>query len=222
MSRSKSRGKRRCYICNSDKHLKRECPEKRKKKGEHSFLKGQGNVSQEESCDGYDSAEVLVVSKNSSMNGWILDSGCSYHMTPHKEYFSSIEMRNMGVVQLGDDRPCEIMGQGKVTLSLDNGTEVVLENVRYIPKLTRNLISLGTFERAGYVVSLKGGKTKVIKGSMVMLTRTRGENNIYLLDGCVAGGVNVNVSNKGVNASRLWHKRLGHISDQGLVELKKQ
>lgn len=52
---------------------------------------------------------------------------------------------------------------------LDNGTRIDLENAKYIPDFKRNLISLGTFESLGYVISLKGGRVKVIKGSMVVM-----------------------------------------------------
>lgn len=102
-----------------------------------------------------------------------MDLGVSYHMTPHKDYFSTSEMKALGVVQLDDDRPYEILGQGKLAISLDNGKEVDLDNVKYIPKLTMNLISPGTFEKARYDISLKDGKTKVVKGSMVRLSGTR-------------------------------------------------
>lgn len=114
---------------------------------------------------------------------------------------------------MGDDRSCEIHGEGNVVLNLDKGTIVVLENVRYIPKLSRNLISLGTFEKFVYGVSLKNGKAKVISGCMMVLPGTRGENNFYLLDG---------QSSRQVNESIWWHKRLGHICHQGLVGLQKQ
>lgn len=41
--RSKSKFKRKCYIRNSKIHLKRECPERKNKKGETSGFKNHGN-----------------------------------------------------------------------------------------------------------------------------------------------------------------------------------
>ncbi|KAK1427083.1 hypothetical protein QVD17_15766 [Tagetes erecta] len=128
----------------------------------------------------------------------------------------------MGTVQLGDDRPCTVKGIGSITLKLNNGVEFKLENVRYIPELKRNLISLGSFESQGYVVNLRNGKARISKGSLVMLSGSRKGNNIYLLDGnALTGSVDV-VHNTSINHAMLWHDRLGHISDQGLTELKKQ
>ena len=84
-------------------------------------------------------------------------------------------------------------------------------------------MSLGTFERAGYNVSLKDGKAKIVKGSLVVLSGTRKDNNIYLLDGSVIKrSENIAATLEQDSMALLWHKRLGHISNQGLVELMKQ
>ncbi|XP_076917271.1 putative mitochondrial protein AtMg00300 [Bidens hawaiensis] len=130
-------------------------------------------------------------------------------------------MEDLGEVKLGDDRPCKIVGVGTVVFRLKNGRDVDIHNVRYIPTLTISLMSLGTFEKAGYQISLKDGKAKVIKGSLVVLTGTRRENNTYLLDGSVVVDT-ADVAVSKTDSALLWHKRFGHLSEQGLVELRKQ
>ncbi|KAJ0489574.1 putative RNA-directed DNA polymerase [Helianthus annuus] len=149
-----------------------------------------------------------------------MDSGCSYHMTPHKEFFKDLIIQEQGTVQLGDDRPCKIQGIGTVTFKLKNGSLIDLSNVRYIPELKRNLLSLGTFESSGYHVSLRDGKAKIINGSMVVLTGVRRGNNIYFLEGDAVSN-SVNVVEDTSSEAMLWHRRMGHISAQGLVELNK-
>nr|GFB28875.1 retrovirus-related Pol polyprotein from transposon TNT 1-94 [Tanacetum cinerariifolium] len=68
---------------------------------------------------------------------------------------------------------------------------------RYIPKLKRNLISLGTLEKEGYTVKLQSSKIKVINGSRVVLSGTRRDNLVYSLDGhAVAGELNASVEEK--------------------------
>ena len=151
-----------------------------------------------------------------------MDSGCSYHMTPVKEYFSDLKFEQLGTVKLGDDRACQVVGSGTVTLKLSNGMVVDLKNVRYIPKLKKSLMSLGLFEKTGYKVVLWDGKAKVSKGSMVVLSGNRRENNTYLLDGEVVAPGSVNMAMGSNQAALLWHRRLGHISSQGIVELNKQ
>ncbi|GKA64340.1 retrovirus-related pol polyprotein from transposon TNT 1-94 [Tanacetum coccineum] len=68
--RSKSRGGRlKCYICQSEDHLKRNCLKNNRKKST-----GYVKKDDQPSSSGltYDDSEVMVV----------MDSGCSYHMTP--------------------------------------------------------------------------------------------------------------------------------------------
>ncbi|XP_073130764.1 uncharacterized protein [Henckelia pumila] len=57
--------------------------------------------------NGYDSAEVLVVSKGNQNHECILDLGCSFHMCPIKSWFEKLEeadqgMRNLLYVLQGD------------------------------------------------------------------------------------------------------------------------
>ncbi|XP_076958956.1 putative mitochondrial protein AtMg00300 [Bidens hawaiensis] len=77
-------------------------------------------------------------------------------------------------------------------------------------------------ECGSLIVSLKGGKSRVIKGSMVIMTGTRRSNNIYVLDGHVIQGSAMIAEEKEMNHTMLWHKRLGYMSEQGLLELGKQ
>ncbi|GKA98213.1 retrovirus-related pol polyprotein from transposon TNT 1-94 [Tanacetum coccineum] len=119
-------------------------------------------------------------------------------------------------------RECKIRGMGKVRVQLKDGSSFVLHNVRYIPELKRNLISLGTLEKEGYTVKMQSGKIKVINGSRVVLSGTRRDNCVYSLDGhAVAGELNVSVEEKD-SLAQVWHKRLGHISEAGLQVLEKQ
>ncbi|GKC13368.1 hypothetical protein Tco_1010150, partial [Tanacetum coccineum] len=45
--------------------------------------------------------------------------------------------------------------------------------VGYIPELKRNLISMGTLEKRGYIIELQSGKVKMINGSKVVLSGAR-------------------------------------------------
>ncbi|GJY64664.1 hypothetical protein Tco_0466124, partial [Tanacetum coccineum] len=78
---------------------------------------------------------------------------------------------------------CRVRGTGKVQVHLRDGSSFVLDNVRYVSELRRNLISLGTLKKADFTVKMQSGKIKVIKGSLVVLSGTRRANCIYILDG---------------------------------------
>jgi hypothetical protein len=52
---------------------------------------------------------------------WLIDSGASYHMTPHREWFSEYEKYDGGDVFLGDDSTAKILLCGRVKLLLNDG-----------------------------------------------------------------------------------------------------
>ena len=59
-------------------------------------------------CDSVNSAEdigdALIVSVNSLVESWILDSGASFHSSPSKELFQNFKSRNFGKVYLADNK----------------------------------------------------------------------------------------------------------------------
>ncbi|GJS37686.1 integrase, catalytic region, zinc finger, CCHC-type containing protein [Tanacetum coccineum] len=117
-----------------------------------------------------------------------MESGGSFHMTPRRDFLYDFKEFNGGTVLLGDNSACAIIGIGKVRVQIKDGSSFVLKNVRYIPELKRNLISLGTLDREGYAMKLKNGRVKMIKGSLMVLSRTMKVNCVYSLDGWAESG----------------------------------
>ena len=39
-------------------------------------------------------------------DSWVLDSGASFHATPHRGYFIDYVQEDFGLVYLGDNEPC--------------------------------------------------------------------------------------------------------------------
>jgi hypothetical protein len=52
---------------------------------------------------------------------------------------------------LGDDAPCKIVGMGKVKIKQRNGNQWLLKEVRHVPDLRKNLISIGQLESEGCI-----------------------------------------------------------------------
>ena len=73
----------------------------------------------------------------------MVDSGVSFHATPHRKHFHDYVQGDFGQVCLGDERPLDIIGKGKVPIKLENGNQWLLKYVKHVVGLKKNLISKG-------------------------------------------------------------------------------
>ena len=191
-SRSKSRNKKsvQCYKCGKRGHIRRDCPE-RHKSSDDNKVSGSKSVNVVEDDSDYGDGDMLSVSStiDNLADSWILDSACSYHMTPYKEWFDTYRLVNSGSVLMGNDASCKVIGIGTVRVKMFDGVVRTLSDVRHIPELRKNLISLGTLDSHGYCYKSEGGQMKIIKGVMVVMKGDKLSGNIYrLLGTTVVGG----------------------------------
>jgi hypothetical protein len=79
---------------------------------------------------------TLYDKKNKDM--WVIDSGCSIHMTRYRTNFITLKKKE-GNVTFGDNGRSKIVGKG--TLSLDNEKSKI-EKVMHIEDIQHNILSL--------------------------------------------------------------------------------
>ena len=125
--------------------MKKDCWSKKKKAPEWQESKPtfEANVAGEVEQD------ALILSLDSVLEAWVVDSGASFHATPHRKYFHDYTKGNFGFVYLGDDEACEIVEKGTVSIKLANGNIWMLKDVRHVPSLRKNLISTGQLDDEG-------------------------------------------------------------------------
>jgi hypothetical protein len=74
-----------------------------------------------------------------------VDSGASKHMTFNKKAFSKHQEQEASMqVELSDDATYLPTGMGSIALCMPSGDVLQLDDVLYVPSLTKNLLSMST------------------------------------------------------------------------------
>jgi hypothetical protein len=124
--------------------------------------------------------QVLSISSNLQyQEEWQLDSGASHHMCLYINWFISYQSVDEGVVFMGNDIPCKV---GSIRIRMFDGIVRELTNVRYVPELKSNFLSVGVLDSFGYKYTGQGGALTLSKGSLVVMKATK-VDNLYKLEG---------------------------------------
>ncbi|KAE8680998.1 hypothetical protein F3Y22_tig00111356pilonHSYRG00195 [Hibiscus syriacus] len=93
----------------------------------------------------------------------------------------------------------------------------------YVKDLNKNLISLGTFHKNGFIPKADEDRETIhiFKGALTVMKGKMTAGNIYrLLGSTIVGGVHSVESCD--DTTKLWHTRLAHLSERGMAELHKR
>ena len=115
---------------------------------------------------------------------------------------------------LADGSALDVVGMGDVRILLPNRSVWLLEKVRHIPKLRRNLISVGQLDDEGHAILFVGGTWKVTKEARV-LARGKKTDTLYMTS---SPRDIIAVADASTDTS-LWHRRLCHMSEKGMKML---
>ncbi|KAK2976634.1 hypothetical protein RJ640_024168 [Escallonia rubra] len=201
------------------RHYRKDCSKRKGKKKDNSKTADVTGVVKDNS----DGADVLSVTISFLDEGWILDTGCSYHMCPNRDWFATYHSFDGGKVIMGNDVACKVVGIGSIQIRMHDGIVRTLTDVRHVPELRKNLISLGTLDSNGCSYRAAGGVMRIMKGALVVMKGLK-QNSLYLLQGSTVTGTAAATSSSDIDSdtTKLWHIRLGHMSERGMDVLSKQ
>src|SRR3954470_301422 len=88
---------------------------------------------------------------------------------------------------MGNNAECRVVGIGSIRMRMFDGEVRTVTNVRHVPEVSRNLLSLGALEARGCRFASTNGTLKVRKGSRMVL---KGEQiaNLYQVKESVVVG----------------------------------
>ena len=143
---------------------------------------------------------------------WLLDSGCSNHMTGEKSLLSAVDHSYKSSVRLGNEKRLEILGKGEMQVLTKKGTMKV-KNIYYTPKLKQSLLSIGQMLEKNYKLVFEDKICKIYDknhGGRLLIIIHITKNKLFPMKFLEKDGSYgfVEIEDK----SKLWHMRLGHLN----------
>lgn len=145
---------------------------------------------------------------------WFLDSGASRHLCHRKEWFNNLKQLSIpGVVRVGNSQIIYALAKGDIMLkTVINGKwkERTLYDVWYVPKLTKNLLSVSGITKQGSVYINKRDRCEIMRDGEVYSTGSC-TNGIYKMNIKVVKPVKICEANISETTHlQVWHERLAH------------
>jgi hypothetical protein len=162
-SQSNSKNRVKCYYCKKYGHYKSECPKLRNKEEVNKASSSSMAGVVEENSEDEDFVLAVTDSDGRLIDKWVLDTACTSHMSPKRDWFTTYESINGGSVFMGNNVACKIVGIGAVRIRMHDGTVKTLKNIRHIPDLKRNLISLGTLTPLATSILVEVESSELVK-----------------------------------------------------------
>ena len=144
----------KCHKCGQLAHVKKICKSSQK----------QENV--QDVVEEVDEEELFVVScfaTARSTESWLIDSGCTNHMTYDQELFKDLDATYNTNVRIGNGEKIAVKGKGTIVIEGCTGLKLI-PDVLYVPEINQNLLSVGQLLVKGYKVLFED-KSCMIKDS---------------------------------------------------------
>nr|CAN75475.1 hypothetical protein VITISV_006889 [Vitis vinifera] len=156
------------------------------------------------------------------------DTGATTHISVTMQGCLRSRMPTDGerYIYVGNGNKAAVNAIGLFRLQLDSGCTLDLEETFVVPSFKRNLISVSCLDKFGYCCSFGNGMVSLYLNSNIIGTGSLTDKLYKLNIKATNGNETLHSSNYGIkrklmneNSSMLWHKRLGHISNQRIQRL---
>ena len=89
--------------------------------------------------------------KTNTTESWLIDSGCTNHMTYDKTLFRELKSQVTTKIRIGDGRYVLAKGKRTVAITTNSSTKTILD-VLYVPEIYQNLLSVGQLLEKGFKI----------------------------------------------------------------------
>jgi hypothetical protein len=151
-------------------------------------------------------------------NIWLIDSGCSRHMTEDKGWFSSlVPVVTKRYITFGDNGRGCVMSEGEIKVS----DKITLRRVALVQSLGYNLLSVSQLLDEDFEVLFRPGGSRILDSPGDLVCMVVPEGQVFRADLSQYSGVERCFLAASLSELRKWHRKLGHLSFNLLSHLSK-
>ncbi|KAM3216831.1 hypothetical protein P3L10_026272 [Capsicum annuum] len=197
----KKKFKEKCFNCGKIGHKSTDCraPKKDKKKDQANMTESKKKV--DDLC-----AMLSECNLVGNPREWWMDSGATHHVCANKELFAAFApAQGEEKIYMDNSAIAKVEGIRKVCLKMTSGKVLTLNNVLYVPKLRKNLISVLLLDKNGFKCVFVSKKIVFSKGEVYV-------GKGYLTEGLFKMNVTNVEKNKSsvssylLESNDLWHE----------------
>jgi hypothetical protein len=117
---------------------------------------------------------------------------------------------------MGNSGSSAIAGKGTICIETNIGCRLVLDDVRHVPDIRLNLLSVSKLDDIRHGSYFGNAKWKLTKGSLIVARGSK-QGCLYVTKTKLCNDMLTIAENE--TTAELWHKRLGHMSEKGMQAL---
>jgi hypothetical protein len=236
---------RKCFYCGMPGHIKAECRQKARDERQRQQQRGRRGSSSSRgggSSHTYSSRgsggqgqsrvpEAVALAATSSpavcqpvvprpaaaskQQEWVLDSGATCHISNDISSMKNLKP-NMSDVAFGNGMKLEATHIGDVDIPTGSGTNILLQDVLYVPKASHSLFSLPRAVDGGARFNFSTKVCKLSHGGRPLTLTRRQASGLFTIG---SGASHTALSSIPKETPELWHRRYGHLGYDNLAKL---
>ena len=129
--------------------------------------KGPQQLNEAQIADKQEEEELFVATcfaSKSSSESWLIDSGCTNHMTHDQEIFRELDRSVVSKVRIGNGDYLPAKGKGTIAIESYSSTKLI-SDVLFVPELDKNLLSMGQLLENGFKLNFEDKKCVIFDTS---------------------------------------------------------
>lgn len=220
-----------CHNCHEEGHIKPRCPRLKKESKQNKKIY-HGKQDQRNFAKKTNESLLLTTALASTVfsdTEWYIDSGCTTHMSKHKDWFANFSSDESKEVTVANNQKITSSGTGNVKVKLKDNAERTITEVMYVPHVAANLLSVNKITEKGLICVFDNEKCSVynqidckIQGQCKVSASNIG--GVYRLDQAVESPSKMQDEHVAALitavSQEVWHRRLGHLSQKSMSMLK--